>query len=163
MRVLHLFDRYLNGTMNWAYNLLEQTQNTDHIIAAPLFISNRFLEAPFTFWDSPFQRGHAPNEWEISRSQLLLSKLGTATSIYNRYLIRKIRKEPLDLIHAHFAGVGWKGLGIARATGIPYVVSFYGYDYEQLPFRNPVFKERYKELFEEATSILVEGPHGRRS
>ena len=51
-------------------------------------------------------------------------------------------------------------LPLAKRSELPFVVSFYGYDYEQLPHRKPVYKKRYRALFDHAEVLITEGPHG---
>ena len=81
MRVLHLFDRYLNGTMNWAYQLLVHCPDTEQHIAAPILIDNAFLkEAQFTYWPSPFQQTPAKDEWQIPRGQYWAARLGSRSN-----------------------------------------------------------------------------------
>ena len=45
---------------------------------------------------------------------------------------------------------------------VPHIVSFYGYDYENLPYTNPIWNKRYKILFDEADIFLCEGSHGAK-
>jgi colanic acid/amylovoran biosynthesis glycosyltransferase len=162
-KVLHLFDRFLNGTMNWAYNLLDQTPLVEQHISAPLLVANDFLKHPdFQYWKSPFQRQPAPDEWHIPASQQWLARIGSRTRWYQTHLLRAIRREEIQILHAHFAGTGCQAIGLARRSGLPLVVSFYGYDYEQLPYRKPVYQKRYRELFQAASLLLVEGSHGAK-
>ncbi|MDD5303368.1 MAG: glycosyltransferase [Elusimicrobia bacterium] len=67
-----------------------------------------------------------------------------------------------SLIHAHFGPSGWAALGLKRRFSIPLVTTFYGYDLTQLPRQNPVWRERYRRLFEAGDLFLVEGRHMRR-
>jgi colanic acid/amylovoran biosynthesis glycosyltransferase len=46
---------------------------------------------------------------------------------------------------------------------VPLVVSFYGYDYDYLIKKSPVWRRRYKKLFAHAAMILTEGEYGRAS
>lgn len=68
--------------------------------------------------------------------------------------------QPVDLIHSHFGPVGWSNLAIAKQFRVPHIVSFYGYDYEKLPHTQPIWRERYTELFEQADIFICEGTHG---
>jgi colanic acid/amylovoran biosynthesis glycosyltransferase len=63
-------------------------------------------------------------------------------------------------MHSHFAPVAWSYLKLAKRLGIPHIVSFYGYDYESLPFRKPIWRQRYVQLFKDVDLILCEGSHG---
>jgi colanic acid/amylovoran biosynthesis glycosyltransferase len=62
------------------------------------------------------------------------------------------------VIHSHFGNRGWADIGAAAATGARLVTSFYGLDVDQIPRSNPVWRERYRELFKKAQWILVLGP-----
>jgi colanic acid/amylovoran biosynthesis glycosyltransferase len=64
------------------------------------------------------------------------------------------------VIHAHFAHTAWYFLPLKRTTGKPFIVSFYGFDYESLPFTYPKWLDRYKTLFSEADLFICEGNHG---
>ncbi len=160
MRVLHLFDRYLNHTMNWAYRLLKYGPPRP-LVAAPLLVKNEFLHPDFEFlpplWPQTF-----PSEWHISPWQQAITSLGwKSTHFYQRLLKKRLQQKPPDLLHAHFAQVGWYFLPLAKALHKPLLVSFYGYDYERLPTLQPRWKSRYRQLFAEANGFLVEGNHGK--
>ncbi len=159
MRVLHLFDRYLNHTMNWAWRLLKYGPPKP-LVAAPLLVENRFLDSDFTFLP-PFWPRRFSTEWEITRFHQALSSLAWKYSrLYQHFLYRKLRSNPPQLLHAHFAQTGWYFLDLAKALKRPLLVSFYGYDYERLPQRNPVWRQRYAVLFRQARAFFVEGEHG---
>jgi colanic acid/amylovoran biosynthesis glycosyltransferase len=161
MRILHLFDRYLNTTMNWAYQLIRHTPDIDAEIAAPLFIRNQFLDPDFTYWYAPWIQDEPPTEWNISVIQKLqthfyFQKWGR----YQKFLFRKLHPDPPDILHAHFANVAWHYSSLARKLRRPFVISFYGYDYERLLYYKPEFKRYYQQLFQEATAFICEGTHG---
>ena len=159
MNVVHLFDRYLNSTMNWAYHLIRHCPDTETGIAAPIVIDNNFANADFHVWRSPFQWRHFHSEWEVTRFDRLLAR--ATRTLYQEYLYRQWKNSPPDLLHAHFAQVGVACMPLARRIGRPLVVSFYGYDYQKLPRQQPVYLEHYRQLFTQAAAVLVEGPHGR--
>lgn len=161
MKVVHLFDRYLNSTMNWVYNLLRFTPKLDPVIAAPVIYQNQFHTAAFQFIYSPLQYQRKMDEWSVHPLQNMIVKLDHRFwGIYRRHLLKHLKAEKPDLLHAHFGNVAWQYLPLARKLDLPLVVSFYGYDYELVPYEKPVFRERYQTLFREASAILVAGPHG---
>ncbi|MBR9921986.1 MAG: glycosyltransferase family 4 protein [Bacteroidetes bacterium] len=160
MKILHVFDRYLNSTMNWAFQLLKHTEETEHIITAPLFIDNPFRKAPFTFLDSPYQQSLPQDEWSIPNQQQLFAHFGQRSGHYQRYLFNQIKRHKPDLIHTHFATMGWRAHLPALRTNTPLIISFYGYDYERLPYRKPIYKKRYQQLFKQASVLITEGEHG---
>ncbi|MHB8163122.1 MAG: glycosyltransferase family 4 protein [Methanoregula sp.] len=76
---------------------------------------------------------------------------------YCRYVLKKLQ---IDIIHSHFAPVGYYYHNIARGLGAYHVISFYGFDYEKLPYQHPEWNERYQELFTQADLFICEGLHG---
>lgn len=56
--------------------------------------------------------------------------------------------------------MGWQYLELKKITGLPYFVSFYGFDYESLPFRFQEWKKRYQSLYEQADGFVCEGAFG---
>jgi colanic acid/amylovoran biosynthesis glycosyltransferase len=68
-----------------------------------------------------------------------------------------VRKHHPVILHSHFADRGWYDLALAKKYGLKHMVTFYGYDVNMLPTQQPVWKERYKELFEKADLFLCEG------
>jgi colanic acid/amylovoran biosynthesis glycosyltransferase len=162
MHIAHLFDRYLHTTMNWAYNLILETKASKVTIAAPLIVHNDFLNPAFSFEYAPFQWQREVNEWSFSNNQQQVAQLFFQVfPLYQQHLYRRWKQDKPDILHAHFANVAWRYLSLSKKLQIPLVVSFYGYDYEQLPFRKPVFRKRYAQLFREAAAILCEGEHGK--
>jgi len=63
-----------------------------------------------------------------------------------------------QVIHAHFGPLGWESVRLKRTLKIPLVTSFYGFDAWMLPKREPIWAERYSELFNVGEVFLVEGP-----
>jgi len=75
---------------------------------------------------------------------------------------RALARHGARVLHAHFGYTGWQLLPLQRRTGLPLVTSFYGEDASRLP-REPLWAERFAELFEAGARFLVEGPQlGRR-
>ncbi len=74
-------------------------------------------------------------------------------------LIRESLASDPKLIHAHFGKSGLYALPLARALGIPLVVTYHGGDatkhqhYAAKPWR--VYNRRYKQLFKEADTLLA--------
>ena len=67
-----------------------------------------------------------------------------------------LRREGVDLIHAHFGHQGCRCLRAKRQTGLPLVTSFYGYDVSR-DQRDPRWQRIYRELFAEGDCFLAEG------
>jgi len=62
-----------------------------------------------------------------------------------------------EVLHSHFGNLGWANLAVARRAGLRHLVTFYGYDVNQLPQLDPRWRDRYARLFEEADCFLCEG------
>jgi colanic acid/amylovoran biosynthesis glycosyltransferase len=147
--------------MNWAYQLIRQTPDIQVEIAAPLLIQNHFLDPEFHYWKAPWQGKNPENEWNISSLQQLRARLlFQVWEGYQNYLFRQLQHDPPDLLHAHFANVGWYYSSLAQRLNRPFLISFYGYDYERLPHKKPVFRKRYQQLFRKAAGFICEGEHG---
>lgn len=61
------------------------------------------------------------------------------------------------LIHAHFGEDAVVASAAARASGLPSVAAFYGYDATVLA-RSPFWRRRFRRLFVDADAVLAEGP-----
>ncbi|MBI2966766.1 MAG: glycosyltransferase family 4 protein [Bacteroidetes bacterium] len=159
MKILHCFWAYLYPSENWIYRLLTGTSSVKIHIAAENFLKNAFLNPDFTYFKYPFQYlsgGPAP---VLRLSNKILDRIRTHYP-YQRYLKDVARIHRINILHAHFAHMGWEYLPLAKKLRIPYVISFYGFDYESLPNSQPEFKERYQMLFKEADAFICEGNHG---
>jgi colanic acid/amylovoran biosynthesis glycosyltransferase len=73
-------------------------------------------------------------------------------------LARAHHEQRPDVLHSHFAHVGWGNAEFARRHGLPHVVSAYGADLTMLPTIEPVWRRRYHELFAGVSALLCEGP-----
>lgn len=72
-------------------------------------------------------------------------------------MLRQLATKRPSVVHAHF---GPSGLWVDRPCtllGIPFVVTFYGYDAGMLP-RNPKVAARYRHMFARAAAVTAEGP-----
>jgi len=156
LRTLHLFHSYLNVTQNWSFSLLSEMSDVSVVIAAGEFQKCNFYNPNFQYIEFPIR----PLPYDSgSAAERIYNKLAmTARTIYfDRYVARAVRSA--DVVHSHFATVGWERLQIAKYLKAPHLVSFYGFDYERLPQTEPVWRERYRELFREADLFLCEGAH----
>ncbi|MEM6736265.1 MAG: glycosyltransferase family 4 protein [Bacteroidota bacterium] len=152
LKVLHLIDTLKPNSIPWFYNLIDNIPETE-----------TFLSAWNTYYRPP---KHKLIPFYLKESQTT----GIAVELLNM-LIRYYRKvfypgsiakyaSEVDIVHCHFAHVGWENLKFKKLIDVPYFVSFYGYDYESIPFKYPEWKAKYLNLFQEADVILAEGPFG---
>jgi colanic acid/amylovoran biosynthesis glycosyltransferase len=70
-----------------------------------------------------------------------------------------VRRYSPEIMHSHFGDRGWIDMQLASRAGLKHVVTFYGYDVNRLPQTEPLWRERYLEMFEHADLILCEGEH----
>lgn len=75
------------------------------------------------------------------------------------HLVRKGRDIGANIVHSHFGHVGWADRCAVKHIGAKHVVTFYGLDVNKLPTQQPVWRDRYAELFESADLFLCEGSH----
>ena len=164
MNVLHTFYQYLPNTENWAYRMISNLpEDIQNIIAAEKFLKTNFYNPDFFYISFPL------NEIETTNKTL-------KTKIINR-IVRNIREKlfipyvswfiknekiKVDIVHSHFGIFGWKYRELAKKLNAKHVASFYGHDYEKIPFVQPIWKKRYQELFREADVFLCEGKHGAK-
>lgn len=164
LKVLHLFDLYLPQTMNWAYRAMLATPGAECWVAAPWIVQNTYFHPDFRFFIRPLQawRPLPATEWTTRRLATGLVRSEKYWPLYRRWLQAKLRRARPDVLHAHFGPVGCHYLPLARQLQLPLVTSFYGYDYESLPFRKPAYLEQYRQLFQDAAAVTAMGPHGRQ-
>lgn len=162
MKVLHVFDQWLNQTMNWAHGLLSHC-DAEHYIIADTFVNHNFDERGFKILENRIQKkiGKGKDEWSMGPLHKVYKKWGK--QYHNQHILLQSKEIGAQLIHFHFATVAAKYLKAIESTNIPVVVSFYGYDYEMAPHRNPEILQKYHRLFRTVSRILTEGPHGKNT
>ncbi len=64
-----------------------------------------------------------------------------------------------SIIHSHFGFEGWNNLSLVKELNSKHVVSFYGWDVNQLPNMDPIWTSHYNELFSQVDTILCEGEY----
>lgn len=159
LTVLNCFGTYLPVTENWAFRLLAHQRNTDRLIASACFLDNDFYPKEMGYLRSPWQpRSDAVDGSFAALLQRWRQKVSTIA--YMHYLRLVLRRRRIDIVHSHFAQVGWKYRNLVRRLHAAHVVSFYGLDYEQLASLHPIWKKRLPKLFNEADLFVCEGPHG---
>jgi colanic acid/amylovoran biosynthesis glycosyltransferase len=158
MKVLHLFNDYLPNSMNWAANLITNTPDADLYVGASRFLKTNFFAADVAYIEFPLREGEWPTGWRFA------PVLDRGTRWMRRHfypLFLRARIGDVDIIHCHFATAGWEFLRFRKYfQHARLVVSFYGYDYEQVPRRHPSWMDRYRLLFEQVDKFLCEGEHG---
>ena len=79
------------------------------------------------------------------------------------FFVSALLKDKPQLIHAHFGPSGYSFLPLKRLFRLPLITTFYGCDVSYLPQQDVRWRERYRELFQQGDSFLVEGAHMKKS
>jgi colanic acid/amylovoran biosynthesis glycosyltransferase len=91
----------------------------------------------------------------------LLRRLRLQKLLSRRYLdfLEQVAfKHHAGILHSHWGDTGWRDVYAAKKSGLRHVVSFYGKDVNYYP-QFPVWRERYRHLFQQVDLVLCEGPH----
>lgn len=163
MRVLHLFDWFLPSTLSWVSRLLVHMPDTEIWVGAPWVVRNRFCHPAFRVLEFPLQRWCFPapvSEWDHPFAQRLFARSQRFVPVYPSWLFRKLRNDPPELLHAHYGPTGCLYLPLARRLNRPLIVTFYGFDYRKLLRYRPVFRKKYRQLFEQAAQVIAASPPG---
>lgn len=86
----------------------------------------------------------------------VLSKLGLPQ--FERFLEKQVQAFHPDILHSHFGWFGWENMNVARRHALAHCVTFYGLDVNALPQSQPVWRDRYRALFDQVRCVLCEGP-----
>ncbi len=166
LKTFHVFNSYLPQTENWAYNLISNLPESQIHIAAKNYLKNNFYHQEFHFADNYFDEFDQLNRrlGKLSFSNILkkitIKAIPFLFGSVEQAFINYGRKNEIQLVHAHFANVGWEFRNIATKLNVPFVISFYGWDYEKLPYTQPIFQDHFKTLFKIADAFICEGHHG---
>lgn len=157
LRSLQSVHAWLKTTENWVGRLLENLSTTDVTILSRQWIPGTYHSPKFRYISLPISplvnpEGHIlPRIWNgLMRGMQGLEMQALAAAYRGSF----------DLLHSHFAFMGWQSMGLAKAMDVPHVVSFYGFDYENLPFLQPIWNRRYQIMFDRVDRFVCEGPHG---
>lgn len=167
MKILHLFDWYLPSTLSWVSRLLPHLSAEAEIqVAAPWIVQNRFYDSRFRYFVFPPQRWFFPKitrERQFPRAQKWFARMQRRLPVYPLWLEKQLRRDPPDLLHAHFGPTGCLYLPLAQKLDRPLMVTFYGFDYQKLLNRRPVFRKKYRDLFDRAARVVAASPTGCRA
>jgi colanic acid/amylovoran biosynthesis glycosyltransferase len=149
-RVIHSFPLWLPQTQTWMYNQIrylpaeridahvvcERTENLDQFAIQNLHVLGG--RRSWRFWREKMTR-----------------KLGWN---YSAYLVGHGRRLDAKVVHSHFGPTAWHDMPSVRIIPARHVVTFYGYDVNRLSTTEPIWRERYIELFAHIDLVLCEGP-----
>jgi colanic acid/amylovoran biosynthesis glycosyltransferase len=153
MRVLHTLDYFVSVTENWVYPQVTQVPGVESRVVCS--VAENLEAFPI---DKRNLTVHPP-PWNFAFGvPRLFSAVARRVSGEDVALALKVRMWRPLVLHAHFGMRGWGSLALKKRLGIPLVTSFYGWDAWLLPQEEPVWRQRYKELFTIGDLFLVEGP-----
>lgn len=165
IKVLHVFNQYLPKTETWAYQLISNSPDCEQHIASKVYLGHMPGIDLFQFMDNPQSQLEAEDQQTDWKKNIIkkayIRALKKLTKGFNVQLLEYIAEYKIELVHAHFANIGWEVQRALKAINIPIVVSFYGWDYEMLPHVKPEWKAKYQEMFDQVDMILTEGEHGK--
>jgi colanic acid/amylovoran biosynthesis glycosyltransferase len=148
-KVAHYIFRYLPLTETWIYPQVAILKKFDPIILCRRSenLGQFPAEAIFSFRDSH------------SYLNRVYQSVRYGENCYLRFYESVIQSQKPVLIHAHFGDKGYEILPLAKKCGIPLVTSFYGVDAGRLIMLDPVWNDRFSELFHSGAAFLAEGNH----
>lgn len=146
---------YLAITESWIYSQIIQLERYHPIVYA-MGTENLDIYPTETIRNLNYQPGFGTMSNFFNKAFKKL--LG-----YYPYFYSSLKKDRPALLHAHFGPSGYYFLKLKRILGIPLITTFYGYDLSLLPTQEPVWKERYRELFAQGDLFLVEGNYMKGS
>ena len=151
MKVIHSSTVWLPQTQTWLYELVHGLQIRgieSHVVCEKTSNLDQF---------------HVENIHCLRNQGLLrfmydkgMRRVGLRNHL--GFLSAEIQRNRGSILHSHFGHVGWGDLAAARASGVPHVTTFYGFDLGRLPKEKPAWRKRYLELFEYCNMFIVEGP-----
>ncbi len=152
--ILHCVGTYLPNTENWLYRLIISQPGKQYVAA------HKFIECDFYSNDVTYLR----TSINYRRPSLFIRTWNrifkTGLSEFDNEVAARLQSNIPDVIHSHFAHIGWQYQTLASRLKLPHIVSFYGMDYEYIPHKSPIWKKRYQDLFISAQMFLCEGAHG---
>lgn len=153
--VLHSFPIWLSQTLTWMYTQVKALQEIGvdaHVVCERTQNLDQFQVANIhSLSNEPLWRQVWDKSLRLARVRRHLN-----------FLVTTGREVGAQIVHSHFGHIGWRNLAAVRQLGARHVVTFYGLDVNKLPTQFPVWRRRYRELFDEVDMVLCEGSHMAR-
>ena len=151
INVVHSVRVWLNQTVTWLYTLVKNQPPLveNHVVCNQLNNYDQFLFERLIFLgqDFPPLQFLSSKSWKVRKWR------------HSHRVDSLIRGCGAQVLHSHFGNHGWENISTARRAGLKHVVTFYGFDASRLPQADPIWRERYLEMFETAHLFLCEGPY----
>ena len=127
---IHLIDHYLGQSETFIYQYLSKMRKT-----RPVVIAQYVINRP-SFPLTDVVQLSQPNLMRWIRHRVLL-KFGLDLFPLTAQTVHISRRYGGKVLHAHFGHVGYRVLALKRATGMPLVTTFYGFDMSLFPDEDP--------------------------
>ncbi|MEX0686980.1 MAG: glycosyltransferase [Balneolales bacterium] len=147
MKIIHSYDTWLPLTMSWLYNQVHYLPDEFKSHIACSNTENLDL----------FKVPGIHNHKNTSKPEAFLNLIMRKKGWLNKQVLNVSRKTDAQLLHSHFGHTAWENMRTARKAGLKHVVTFYGQDVNYLPVQRPIWRKRYRELFEHIDGVLCEG------
>ena len=158
-KVLHVVNSFLPLTQKWLEILLVNLNRESNI-----FAKYRNSKSTDQFNLNEFSK----SSWvkENLQKPSLLSRLKVKALSLKFSFAKEVdayaRINDYDILHTHFADIACEFLDIEINPDLSYICSFYGWDYEMLPYTRKDYVAKYQKLFKKIDCIITEGPHGKK-
>lgn len=146
--ICHSVSSWLSLTMTWVHNQLRYADQIEHVVLAE---SVRNLQV-FP-WQPLYALSNRFNRILLKAAR----KLGVR--LVPHLFQQAVNRHGPSIFHSHFGYQGWYDSPLVQRNKLKHVVTFYGWDVNMLPLQHPVWRSRYRELFQKADRFLCEGPH----
>lgn len=156
LHVLHSQPVWLPQTQPWLYNLVRYLPEAEVKSYVVCDRTENLEQFPVPRLHALRQRRYWPF-WE----QRLLGRFQARPP--GRFLRTLGRRFETDLVHSHFGNIGWRDMPAVRRMPAKHVVTFYGFEIGRLPRHEPVWLDRYAEMFASADLITTQGPDMTRA
>ncbi len=153
MRVLHTVETFLDIAENWIYPQITRVPGVEGRV-----ICNAVENLEAFPMDKKSLTVHPPPWDRAFGAPRFLNAVARRLGRGGEVLALKARMWRPRVLHAHFGPCGWGSLALKKRLDVPLITSFYGYDAWLLPAAEPVWRQRYEELFSFGEFFLVEGP-----
>jgi colanic acid/amylovoran biosynthesis glycosyltransferase len=150
-RIAHCVTPFLSVTATWIYSQLINMR-----VYQPLVITSctqnldQFPFEPLYSYDAV--------SW-LGKMRLRLRRGNLSTS--QQFAYEAVRSANACLLHCHFGDDATEFVPVKTRLGLPMATSFYGYDMSLLS-HDPVWRQKYQQLFQECNCFFVEGPEMKR-
>lgn len=163
---MHVFNEYLPKTEVWAFQLIQACPKVEHFIFADYYANVNTFEKNVTLLHrkSGLLKKKRAEVSQYDFPYNLFEPLVVASDIFSlpKKLKPLVDTHKIDIMHFHFGTTAVSKWDELEEMDVPFVVSFYGWDYQKAIYYNPGYKEIYKSIFEKASLIITEGSHGRK-